>query len=401
MRQDKGTLTKLLKFYGLLACVYISDIVVLVGLIWNTYKITASPWFLGFILSISIIIPYLLRRIFPKANLLHLNMKQLFIFRIVIYAVILLLSATQFVESYLGITVTIILYGTLNLTTLTAFEARNTQWVINKSITSGNSSRVMQTVMQTGAFLGSLLSGLLSSKHPLSTTLIYISIFDIVLSLMALIFMRGMHSIDTAMPLSSHPGIKKHSAYKASPPQVKLFLINGLIGLHIAAFNVLTPIFFQSLNHWNSQQFGVAAGVSGAGAFIAALLKHEKFPFLFCSILLVVADAVFSFTQIGPISLAACFFIGLSLNLIRIGTRVKIIDTVKDNNYAHSVASQSATYFSAFQATGPLVMGILLTDTLFGVDASRWLLPLAALLIFAATVIQSRVLSKKIPNQDA
>lgn len=46
-------------------------------------------------------------------------------------------------------------------------------------------------------------------------------------------------------------------------------------------------------------------------------------------------------------------------------------------------------------------MGILLTDTLFGVDASRWLLPLAALLIFAATVIQSMVVSKRVPNQDA
>lgn len=376
----------LLRFYALLALVYVSDIVVLVTLIWNTYKITASSWFLGVTLSISIIIPYLLKKIFPRANLLHLNMSQLFIFRIIIYALILSLSCTGFVKSYSGITLLIIFYGILSLTTQSAFEAKNTQWVISKTITSGNAARIMQTVMQAGAFAGSLISGLLSARYTLSTSLLTISIFDITLSVLALILLWNKSDTQN-FPIQINRQL--NSVFKASSLQFKLFIINGLIGLHIAAFNILTPIFFQSLNHWNSEQFGIAAGISGLGAFSAALIKQDKLSFILCAILLSISDAIFCMVEIKALSLAACFFIGFSLNLIRIGNRVKMIDSVQDNKYAHSVAAQSATYFSAFQAIGPVVMGILLTDTFFGLGASRWLLPLAALLILLFTVAQT------------
>lgn len=67
-----------------------------------------------------------------------------------------------------------------------------------------------------------------------------------------------------------------------------------------------------------------------------------------------------------------------------------MIDSVEDNNYAHAVAAQSSTYFSAFQAIGPLVMGFLMTDTLLGLGASRGLLPLAALLILFSVFAQKR-----------
>lgn len=382
-----------------MALVYVSDIVVLVGLIWNTYKLTSSSWFLGVILSTSIIVPYVIKKIFPKANLLHLNMKQLFLFRIIIYASIISLSQSHFAESYSGLTLLIILYGILSLSTLSAFEARNTQLVINKSIASGNASRLMQTVMQTGAFAGSLISGLLSARYSLALTLFFISIFDITLSLLALFFLNNSDMQNTK--LDAHKLSTPDSLpFKASTYQIQLFLVNGLIGLHIAAFNILTPIFFQSLNHWSSQQFGIAAGVSGLGAFSAALLKQGKISFLICSVILVISDTIFCLVEIKPISLAACFFIGFSLNLIRIGTRIKMIDSVQDNNYAHSVAGYSSTYFSAFQAIGPLVMGLLLTDRLFGPGASRWLLPLAALLIFMAVVIQKIVYLRR-PSSSA
>lgn len=197
--------SKLFHFYGLLALVYVSDIVVLVSLIWNTYKITASSWFLGVILSISIIIPYLLKKILPRANLLHLNMSQLFIFRIVIYALILFLSRTGWLENYTGITLLIVLYGILNLVTQSAFEAKNTQWVINKSITSSNASRIMQTVMQAGAFAGSLLSGLMSARYTLPSSLLFISLFDITLSLLALVLLWNKRDIAHSAPTINQP----------------------------------------------------------------------------------------------------------------------------------------------------------------------------------------------------
>ncbi|WP_369790160.1 MFS transporter [Rouxiella sp. WC2420] len=400
MTENHATRSKLLQFYAFLALVYVSDIVVLVGIIWNTYKITASSWFLGVVLSISIITPYLLRKIFPKANLLHLNLKQLFLFRIFIYALILLVSRTPFSESYLGITLLIIFYGVLTLSTQSAFEARNTQLVINKSITSGNASRIMQTVMQAGAFVGSLVSGLLSAKYPLAMTLLFISLFDITLSLIALTLLwnhKDKERVTSDINTFAHKSIEQ---FKASSDQIALFFTNGLIGLHIAAFNVLTPIFFQSLNHWSSQQFGIAAGISGLGALSAALLKQGRFSFLLCSILLVIGDTIFCLVQIRPISLAACFFIGFSLNTIRIGNRVKMIDSVRDDKDAHPVAAQSATYFSAFQAIGPLVMGFLLTNTFFGLGASKWMLPVAALLIFASIVIQGSLIPNRVTKPD-
>ncbi|MGC0954297.1 hypothetical protein WKH24_06515 [Pantoea agglomerans] len=381
-------LRKLTKFYGMLTLLYFSDMVVLVGLIWNTYKVTHSPYFLGGVLSASVLIPFITRRFFVTINLLHLNFSQLFTFRMIAYLSIAATAMFNFSSGYAGTALIIILYGLLTLSTLSTFEAGNFKLVRAGHITSVNSSRLLQTVIQTGAFAGALLSGLLLDTYTFNRIILFISVFDIAMSCIGYFLMADLPGLYEKPEVKS-ASTRAHPSSSIQPQQKMLILLMGVIGLHISSFNILTPAIYQSLNHWGSEQFGIASGAACFGAFLAAAVTSKKERYPLYAILLVLSDAIFCYIEIQSVNVVSCFFLGLFLNLVRIGLRTEMIDSITEQQSEEAVAAHVTTAYSVCQAAGPIIMALLISETMMGINAARWLLPAVATILLTGILILS------------
>lgn len=379
----------LTKFYGMLILLYFSDIIVLIGLIWNTYKVTHSTYFLGIILSMSVLIPFIIRRFFSGLNLLHLNFSQLFTLRIIAYLIIAATALFNFSSGYPGTALIIILYGLLTLSTLSTFEAGNIKLVRAGHISSLDSSRLLQTVIQTGAFAGALMSGLLLDRYSFHGIILFISTFDIVMSFFGYFILADLSTLYTKAELPPINEIPNKQHFPLQPRQRMLIALMGLIGFHIASFNILTPAIFQSLNHWGSEQFGIASGAACFGAFLAATITTKKVRYPFFAILLVLSDVVFCNIEVKGINVMSCFFVGLFLNSVRIGLRTEMIDSITEEQSEEEVAANTTMMYSLCQAAGPIFMALLISESVFGIQAARWLLPAVAMIIFTGMIILS------------
>jgi len=376
-----------IKFYGMLALLYFSDMVLLVGLIWNTYKVTKAPYFLGIVLSVSVLIPFVIRRFFHGINLLHLNFRKLFILRLCSYLFIALVSMLNLSDKYIETSIIIILYGVLTLSTLSTFEAGNIKLVKSGAVSSLNASRLLQTVIQTGAFVGALISGLLLDRYSFHSIVLTISLYDILISFIGFFCLKEISS----SPKSAHPVAANVAITTTTPAlftsQKLLIVLIGLIGLHISSFNLLTPVIYQSLNHWGSEQFGIASGAACFGAFLSALLATKKWNYALAALLLVISDTIFCIIEIKSVNVVSCFFLGLFLNLVRIGLRSEFIDSIVEGQSEEDLAAKITTVYSLCQAVGPIMMGFVISDHFLGVASARWLLTFVAVCLLMGIVV--------------
>ncbi|WP_139837534.1 MFS transporter [Xenorhabdus beddingii] len=373
-----------LRFYLLLIFLYFSDMTILLSMIWASYKITNSSSFLGIILSISIIIPFAIKKFFPKIDLLKLGMRKLFFLRIVIYSIFLISYYNGFLTDKYGFTLLSIFLGILNLSTLSTFESTNAKLVISGYISKKYASRIMQTVLQVGAFSGALIGGNLLNKYSFSDIILWISILDIIVCFLGFwVYINPIVSQTDSSNSVTYSNSSKKSKY------IPLCISLGLIGLHISAFNILTPVIFQKINLWDSTMFGLASGLAGVGAFCAAFINIDKFKYLLPSISIIIFDILFCFSSNQFISITACFFIGFSINTVRINIRDDLISLSNNNQEAEHMGALSATYYSIFQATTPMAVGFLVSDYMIGVSLAPYLLPLAGIIILLSALIKS------------
>ncbi|WP_144753070.1 MFS transporter [Bartonella saheliensis] len=384
------------RFYGLVVLLYFSDMVLFLSNLWNAYRITSSSIFLGITMALGTLTPYLLK----KSGLVHikvsLQLGDLYKRRIVIYSLLLLIALFHYVDSPLGFIAVSISIGYLSLITLSTLETYNTKLALSGYINAQKASRIMQTVVQIGAFLGAALSGyLLEATSPRGEAaeigynglIAAICIFDIIISLVAgyIIFRDKYNTKCTTNGLPSTTDKEPTLIPQADKLSLELKLLCvciGLIGFHICAYNTLATILFQSVKDFGSEYYGLCSAVAGVGAFLAAFIKIPRFEFIFPALMLGLADFIFSTTQSPYLAVAFCFFIGFSMNTMRINARKHMIEATKTEIQAELVGSYSGMLYTLSQSAGYVILGLLTSSALMGPQAAIYLLPLIGLIIF-------------------
>lgn len=384
------------RFYGLVVLLYLSDMVLFLSNLWNAYRITSSSVFLGVTMALGTLTPYLLK----KSGFLHikssLRLIDLYKRRIIIYSLLLLIALFHYVDFPFGFIAVSISIGYLSLITLSTLETYNTKLALSGYISAQKASRIMQTVVQIGAFLGAALSGYLleaTSSQGIAAGVGYngliaaICLFDIIVSLVAgYVIFRDEYSTDNATnatPLATEKEPTTTLQIDGLSPELKLLCICiGLIGFHICAYNTLATILFQSVKNFGSEYYGLCSAVAGVGAFLAAFIKIPRFEFILPALLLSVADVIFSITQLPYLAVVFCFFIGFSMNTMRINARKHMIEATKTEAQAELVGSYSGMLYSLSQSAGYVILGLLTSSTLMGPQAAVYLLPLIGLIIF-------------------
>ncbi len=118
------------------------------------------------------------------------------------------------------------------------------------------------------------------------------------------------------------------------------------------------------------------------GAFLAAFIKIPRFEFILPALMLSVADLIFSTTQSPYLAVVFCFFIGFSMNTMRINARKHTIEATKTEAQAELVGSYSGMLYTLSQSAGYVILGLLTSSALMGPQAAVYLLPLIGLIIF-------------------
>lgn len=99
---------------------------------------------------------------------------------------ILIITLLGIATEYSGFIITILLFGVVNILTLSVYETYNSYMVNNSYISSELASRIMQTVLQSGAFLGAIIAGVLIDKVGCETVIKIIAIYEIILNILFL-----------------------------------------------------------------------------------------------------------------------------------------------------------------------------------------------------------------------
>ncbi|WP_295878802.1 hypothetical protein [uncultured Bartonella sp.] len=297
-------------------------------------------------------------------------------------------SLFSIADTWIGFIITSLCIGYLSLLTLTVLEAANTKLVLQGHISSQMASRTMQTIVQLGSFFGAMASGYLLLFLNYNKLIALICIFDIIVSATA----RFIFS-EKSGPTIGEANRPAHFSGKPLPRSlIYLCIIIALVGLHISAFNVLTPIIFQKVKNLNSEYFGLCSAIAGLGAFSAAFVNLGWFRFLIPAIVLLLADLIFTLSWHPYMAIVACLFIGFSINTIRIHARKTIIDKTGNDNEADQFSSLSALMYTLAQSIGPMVFGILTGKAVLGAYSAIYLFPAVALVMFVWIVV-ARILS--------
>ena len=371
------------RFYSVLVLLYFSDMVLLLSNIWNSLRVTNSPLFLGCILSIGVIFPLILKKLARGYEQKSISLAGLYLRRIIVFAVILVESLFAIADTWIGFIITSLCIGYLSLLTLTVLEAANTKLVLQGHISSQMASRTMQTIVQLGSFFGAMASGYLLLFLNYNKLIALICIFDIIVSATA----RFIFS-EKSGPTIGEANRPAHFSGKSLPRSlIYLCIIIALVGLHISAFNVLTPIIFQKVKNLNSEYFGLCSAVAGLGAFSAAFINIGWFRFLIPAIVLLLADLIFTLSWHPYMAIVACLFIGFSINTIRIHARKTVIDKTSSDSEADQVSSLSALMYTLAQSIGPMVFGILTGSAVLGAYSAIYLFPAVALIMFVWIVL--------------
>lgn len=369
----------LIRFYGSLIFLYFSDMSLLITIMWLSYDITNSPFFLGAMLSISAILPILLKKITNRINILSLSIKDLMKLRIVIYLSLVFIS--YFIgENIYGLTLLSILAGLLSVTILSSYEAKNIQLVLDKQIDKSYSARIIQTVIQVGAFLGAVIGGFILQSIGFKATILLISSLDITVCLI-------MYITEKSNVVNNNPPFTPQIVEMKNKKAIYLLsLLLGLVALHISTFNLTIPIIFQDINHWEITDFGIASGLAGMGALSAVFFKNNIKKLLFLLTIFVAVDFIFTFNKVIELIIPLCFTIGFCMNSIRIFVRETMISLAENTKQTSSIASISTLFYMLFQSLGSVTLGLLIG--FISLDYfTQFLLPFIASLILVCFIL--------------
>ncbi|KGQ46960.1 hypothetical protein [Gallibacterium anatis] len=362
-----------LLFYSNLIFFYFSDMALLMIILWFSYHITQSSLLLATILAISSIFPLIIRKWITKWDLLHLSLKALLKLRIFVYSFIALF--VFFFDHHIFTFIVISLFfGLLSLTLLSTYETENTKLVLRGMLTANLAARLMQTVIQAGAFAGAMIGTLLLDKFSFVFTILAISSLDIFICSIYYFFVENTREEISKKEIK----IREKSISKQS---VFICITLGFIGLHISTFNLTTPIFFQEIHHWNASDFGRASGFAGIGAFLAVFIPITNRKWLL-PIGLIFFDLLFVMNTNLYLMPVFCFLLGFNINSLRIFLREKLILLASNDQQATYLGGLSALYYTLFQAIGSLIIGILISKQFGILNLAQWGLPFIALLLW-------------------
>lgn len=385
-------------FYGFVGIFSLIDLSLITGIVWQILLLSKNTLVLGVVLSLSVLIPFLFRKILIEnlKIIKYVDAKVALIVRLIAFTTLLLMGFFIKEASLTFLLVIAICYGAINFLNLSSFEFFNTMFVLNGSMKAKTAARIMQTAIQIGACIGSMLGGYLISEFAISLFL------NINFSLGILIAIFGIFTLKYFRPKIETKAETKtvnNAEITKSPHNtlaIMLCLSLGMIGFHIGSFNIITPIVYQDIFKWSAVSLGATSGTAGVGALLATFIPNRIVFAIILGFCIIVCDFILMFSGIEKLAIGMGFFIGFCINYTRISVKEQLIHLSINQVVAEKLASLSTLLMLLFQASAPLIVSLILL--VFSKSISQGLFVLIGLslaLSLCLPLIKSFLLFKK------
>ncbi len=350
-------------FYAVVALATACDQAVLTGVVWMSLKLSGSTLPLGIVLCLSVAVPFVLD-LASRGRAADIGATWLVALRIVAFLVAALFAWCGLATALSFFLLIALMVGTVDFLTASSLEIENTRRVVAGWLPADNAARYMQTAIQVGGFSGSLAGGGLLGLFSDSTFLLCVALSGAALS-PALLLARMKRGVPVAAQ-----GHEQRPTSQASPAPFQMpyaaMACLGLIALHIGAFNSMMPIVYQQVNHWSPTSYGIASGVAGLGAFLAALIPLSKHRLALFATALIVVDALMVLAPQVLLSMVGAFLVGFITNHLRIVVRSQLMRAANNDAQAALIGSRSTFCAYSMQATAPLLLTFATTASIFG-----------------------------------
>ncbi|KMQ80556.1 hypothetical protein BPMI_04745 [Candidatus Burkholderia pumila] len=257
------------------------------------------------------------------------------------YAVICPAVTFGALHSVAGLVAVALVMGILGYFTTSALEALNTRFTLTTGMASDRAARWMQTTIQIwrrGA--GRRAAG--TARHQCVHVVALCGGSRDHASRRDLVRRKGCRrGARREREAGSRRSIAKPARF-ARPENVEHHARRHRLSLSsYGTFNTLTPVAYQSINHWTAADFDMASAMAGIGAFCSAVLPGLRTSEFAAALSVVVMNAVLVFSGVSLLSIAACFGIGFGVNQLRIGLRWQLIELATVPADAECTASVS------------------------------------------------------------
>lgn len=350
-------------FYGVVALSTACDQAVLTGVIWMSLKLSGSTVPLGVVLCFSVAVPFVLDLV-SRGRAANIGAAWLVALRIAVFVFAAVFAWFGLATALSGFLLIALMVGTVDFLTASSLEIENTRRVVAGWLPADDAARYMQTAIQVGGFTGSLAGGGLLGLLSDSTFLLCVALAGAVLS-PALLAGRMRRSV----PIAAGGHVHRQDRHVSDTPfeiPYGWMACLGLIALHIGAFNSMMPVVYQQVNHWSPTSFGIASGVAGIGAFLAALLPLGKHRLVMFATFLIVVDALMVLAPQVLLSLVGAFLVGFITNHLRIAVRSQLMRFAHNDAQAALIGSRSTFCAYSMQATAPLLLTFATSASVFG-----------------------------------
>lgn len=350
-------------FYGVVALATACDQAVLTGVIWMSLKLSGSTVPLGVVLCFSVAVPFVLDLV-SRGRAANIGATWLVGLRIAAFVFAALSAWFGLASGLSGFLLIALTVGTVDFLTASSLEIENTRRVVAGWIPADDAARFMQTAIQVGGFTGSLAGGGLLGLLDDSTFLLCVALAGAVLSPT---LWAGRMKRNAPITADSHDHRQDHQVNdRAFEMPYGWMACLGLIALHIGAFNSMMPVVYQQVNFWGPASFGIASGVAGIGAFLAALMPLGKQRLVMFAICLIVVDALMVLAPQVLLSLAGAFLVGFITNHLRITVRSQLMRSANNDAQAARIGSRSTFCAYSMQATAPLILTFATSASVYG-----------------------------------
>ncbi|MGG7518155.1 hypothetical protein ACQ3G6_09750 [Allorhizobium undicola] len=359
-------------FVALLSLTMVGEGMITVTLLWTSASIGQSPLFIGTVLFVMNLVPFVAQLFFKPMRRAIADRPVAMIVLPRMCGVLITLFA-GFTFSDTGLLSLIVVASCLTFITFISQQCIETlmgQLTVSGALDAQTSARLSQTALQTGVFVGNATAGLLIAHF--GTAYVFFGIAASFASSVLLLFVApAFHIENTPAPVAQ---TAQRTSITATADIGLWFLLigMGILAVQLSGFNFFVPLIYEGRAGESAAVYGTVSAAAGVGALFATFIRSgNKTSLGYLACIAVVAGDVIVTQDLPFLYVAiAAFCIGFGFNMSRIRLRQAIFERLSSKEESAAWGGRVTLVFRSVTAGAPLAFGLLITNTATFLDNS-------------------------------
>jgi hypothetical protein len=384
-------------FVILLSLTMVGEGMITVTLLWTSASIGQTPLFIGTVLFVMNIVPFLAQFLFrPLRRAIEQHpLGMIIVPRMIGVVAAVLAGATLGVSSLSALIAIAACLTFITFISQQCIETLMGQLTVAGVLDAGTSARLSQTALQSGVFVGNALAGILIAKA--GTNYVFFGIAVSFASSLLLLFAAPSINIEKERPVgatASHAA--KPVKWSETDHSLWLLLLGmGFLAVQLSGFNFFVPLVFERSAELSAADYGMVSAAAGGGALLATFIpvSTRKYLGYIACLAVVIGDMLVTLPTGMILTLMFAFGIGFGFNTSRIQVRQAIFERLTTKQESALWGGRVTVTFRGVSAGAPLVFGLVVADQASATGS--WILAAIGVLAMGVVLPACLFLSKR------